>query len=328
MPTRSTGNNAHRDLKAAGHQVVFESDDDTGMSLSMTNWRYWLLGVAILFAVIGLVLALITAPAVNLKGEAESLGYVIGTAIGGMLCTGLVPGIFFLAARSSSSDRAKRGCFLVCVISALALSLAYCGYAGLGLAWHGTRGARDAREAAFKTAFETLDSYAASADKARDAFFNAGGTRVNTLIGADTIAARIALVNKLKVACAESTKLLETAEPTLDAWFEQAGVSIFARDMFWNERLGHEYTEALLNLRAVETKVTAAVSEYLGVMHRLTGRFATADSNNVYFKEQADLETYQAALKKLDPVLKAYEDAQDRLAACKAMIKKREAKRR
>jgi hypothetical protein len=172
---------------------------------------------------------------------------------------------------------------------------------GISLAVNGSGSAFAAREDAFKQAFATLDSYAAGADKARNAFFDAGGVRVKTLIGEETITYRIALVNRLKISCAESTKLLETAEPTIDAWFESAGVPAIRREVFWKERRGHEYVEALKNLRSTEAKVTAAVGEYLGVMRRLNGHFAMADSDNVYFKDQEDLDTYNAALKKLDP---------------------------
>lgn len=317
---------AQRELKSDGHEVVFDSSDDTGMAFSATNWRYWLLGTAAFLTLAGLLMGLLTAPPIGVDGGGGV--FTIVMALGGLLCVGVVPGVFLLCALAASNDRAKRGSFTLTAFSAVLLSAVYVFFTGMGLAVNGTRSQRDAREAAYKQAFDTLDSYAASADQAREAFFNAGGVRVKTLIGADTISTRISLVNRLKVACAESAKLMETAEPTIDEWFESAGVSVFARAEFWEDRHGHEYTEALKNLRAVETKLTAAVSEYLRVMHGLTGRYAMADSNNVYFKDREDLETYEAALKKLDPALNAYDDAQDRVAACKALIKKQQGRGR
>jgi len=312
-----------------GHLVSYSDVDDTGMQFSLTNWRYWLIGLGVILAIAGIVMSILAAPPMEgVTDGAYRTGVMIGMGIGGLICTGFVPGIFLIAALASSSDRSKRTFFGVAAILGVAFSSFYAFVNGINIAVNGTGAAQAAREVAYKQAFDTLDSYAASADKARDAFFDAGGVSAKSLIGADTIRNRITLVNKLKTECAASAKLLENAEPALNEWFESAGVSSIGRDTFWVSRHGHEYTAALKELRAAETSLTVAVSEYLETMRRLNGHFAVAESANVWFKEQEDLDTYNAALKKLDPSLKAYKNAQERLDACKAVVKAVEAKRK
>lgn len=292
-----------RATRAASHEVYYVNAGSDGMAFSLSNWRYWVFAVACILALCGIVMAILTAPPVEYKDDVRRIAYMFGAGIGGLICVGVVPGGFLLGAALSSAERTRRGLFTTSAIVALCLAFLYTVGAGFNLAVLGTAGSRALREEAYKQAFKTIDSYVEPTNKAVDAFVQAGGDNPKSLIGADTISQRIGMANKLKTTNAEAVRLLEAAEPTLDAWFESAGVSYSARQAFWVDRHGREYLSALRDARKVEARLSTAIIEYLYVMRNQADRFSVATDGTILFQDQDKIDAFRAARAKVVPLL-------------------------
>jgi hypothetical protein len=309
------------ELGSTGHKVIYDDGiSDDGMQFSLGNWRYWLLGAAAFFTIVAIIMTLVSAPPADETVKVSAAGFQLIRVILGLLCVGVVPAVFLVCAMISAADRSRRVLFGICSIAAVLLSFLFIADAAIVLAVNGTTSSRAARDEIFKQAFATIDGYSTKVDAAAKAFFDAGGEDPKTLIGIDTIGNRIAIANKWKAANAESVRLLENAEPTINEWFEKAGVTMFGKEDFWVGRDAREYVTALKDARKADDRLIPPIIEYLYVMRKQADHFGVAKDGTVFFNSEEELDAYRTARAKIAPFLKSYNEAAAHLDRVRARV--------
>lgn len=92
------------------------------------NWRNWLIIAALLMALMGGTIFVLTrAPSdpANEDGAAYALGSAVGAYLGSLLCVGVVPGVLLLFARAGRDGRRSRGLHTAAGVVAVCLGLLF-----------------------------------------------------------------------------------------------------------------------------------------------------------------------------------------------------------